>query len=328
MSSLERSVQGPATGRMSAWRAPGVDAPWYPIAAMRWAGLPVIVTVNDRRNPDGGVRPNSGGYEVLAVMRRHSRQKRWWWFQLGWLVAPERWHRHEGVALEMVGRDPPSRYSPSAWRPIDPAAWPHPLPAPLGPAFGSRLPRAAPVEPAEGVDPHLASDGWPYPDIALGEGVPASREECEARVLRAFRTSASRAGGGGVGHVRRGMCADIPKEIVLASVHLNEVWWSAHPDADGSIYEAVRSGWTPTERDKNDWLTALGWLSGLDRKSLRAVALRAADPPWSFTQIAERIGVRRNVTARGVYERAIDHAFWRARRMLAPLRGVSKINGG
>lgn len=312
---MRERIQGPRSGKMGAWHAAGADVAWYPIEAMRWPNVPVVVSL--------------GGAEVLAVVRMQARTKRWWWVQLGcWGDAEKRWLRHQEIPLEMVGRNPPTRKSPTAWRPADPAIWRHPLPEPLSwPAMGPNRAAEPPQEPLEPIDPHLSSDGWPHPGLRLGLGVPASREECEARVLRAFRTSASRAGGGSVGHRAREICADIPKEIVLASVRRNELWWSIHPDADGSVYQAVRSGWAPSKRDIADWVEALGWLNGFERRSMRVIALRAADPPWSFRQIAERIGVKRNVTAKAVYERAIDQAFEAALQTTTRPRAGSGVWG-
>lgn len=292
----------------AAW-APDTDALFYPIETMRWANLPVVVTLlgGDRPMPADETR---GGFEVLAIVRKHPRRKVWWWYQVGaWGGAGHGWMRSEQIALDMVGRTPPSPKSPTAWRPLDVAAWPHPLPAPLDPSFGPKRPPTATPEAAEALDPHIGDDGWPYPGLVLTLGTPASREECEARVLRAFRTSASAAGGGAIGHAARTMSADIPKEIILASIRLNEAWWSVHPDADGGVFEAVRSGWTPNKRDVGDWVTALGWLDYLEPRAVRVISLRAADPPFSFRQIAERIRVSHHVTAKRIYERAIDAAF-------------------
>lgn len=305
---------GPKSGRMAACRADGDDVAWYPMSAMRWARTPVIVALG-ARDGEGGVVRGRGGYEVLALIDRHeTRRGLWWWYQLGaWSDDDNRWLPQTRVPLEMVGRDPPTALSPAAWRPVDPDAWQHPLPAPLDPALGPNHPAPPRREAPEPIDPHLASDGWPFPGLPLGDGTPASRAECEARVLRAFRTSASRVGGG-VGHRRLDTCADIPREIIDASCRRNAAWWSVHADADGGAYEAVRSGWTPTRRDMADWDRVLSWLNGLASQKIRIVALRAADPPWSFRQIAEKLRMKSHNTVRRAYAEAIAWAYETARR--------------
>lgn len=292
------SISGPRAGNLTAWHAPeAADERWYPVTGCKLAaGVPVRVMLD---------KP---GFDVLAVIKKHPRRKVWWWFQLGvWSGDEARWLRSQEIALAPVGADPRWDTSPNSFRPVDEAAWPYALPAPLDPPLGPKRPPAALPAAPEPLDPHHGSDDWPYPGLALGRlTAPRSREECEARVLRAYRTSAAQPR---TGHGGSSLCADIPKEIVLASVRLNEAWWSVHPDADGGVFEAVRSGWTPTERDIADWWVALGWLNHVEPKARRAVALRAADPPWSFRQIAERLGVMSHNTARALYGRAIDHAF-------------------
>jgi hypothetical protein len=59
-----------------------------------------------------------------------------------------------------------------------------------------------------------------------------------------------------------------------------------------------------------DWDFALGWLSRVDARLIDVIELRAADPPFSFPQIAQRLrGLRSHVTARRLYDRAMDNAF-------------------
>ena len=319
-------ITGPQSGKIAGWIAPGADVDWYPIAAMRWAGLPVLVAI-------------PGGFEVVAEIRRHPRRRLPWWYQLGvWTGEAYGWARSEVIALDMVGRAEPSDYSPTAFRPLDLSAWRHPLPPPLDPVFGPKRPLAPSIEPADDdvtalgavgagqPKRHQGSDDWPHPGLKLGGkgSAPASIEECEARLLRAFRTSASRAGGGAVGHAVASTCADIPREMVLASCAANAAYWAVHPDADGSTFEAVRSGWTPSKRDASDWDTALGWLNGLNKRAVRVVALRAADPPWSFRQIAERFGMKNQNSARWLYAKAMQHAFCSALRMPTSIRASAQ----
>lgn len=290
------SITGPRSGKIAAWHAPREDEPWYPVAGAKLA-------------PGVAMFAATTSAVVLAVIRRHPERKTWWWYQLGvWGGAG--WLRQE-IPLEQCGCLTP--LAPYAFRPVDSARWPNPLPEALTPALGATRPPAHALEPADGVDPHHGSDDWPYPGLALGLGAPASREECEARLLRAVRTSNAQ---GRVGHNTRSTCADIPRETVLAALKFAEQERLAQERAEGVArdLEAVRSGWTPTKRDLADWLTALGWLECAAPRGVRALMLRAADPPWSFRQIAERLRVKSHNTARGLYAATIAEGFYAATR--------------
>lgn len=167
------------------------------------------------------------------------------------------------------------------------------------------------------IDPHLSSDGWPYPDIALGQQTaPTSIEECEARILRAYRTSDAQRR---VGHGPGSFCGDIPSDMVKIALMTAAREREREERREGRApdLEAVRSGWTPGERDKEDWTYALAWLNGVDRRALRILALRAADPPWSFRQIAERLRLGSHETVRARYLAALRWAF-----------EVAQTNGG
>lgn len=288
------------SGRISAWHAP--EEVWYPVAVDGRTQVPAHAPVL--------VSLDGGGTVVVAEIRRHPvRRAMWWWVQLGvWAGEGYGWARTEAVRLEKVWHEPVSRFSPTAFRPLDVAAWRHPLPAPLDPVFGANRPISPLSEPAESIDPHLASDGWPYPDIALGLGVPRSSEECEARVLRAFRTSHAQSR---VGHGSGSTCADIPREMVLVALKLAEQERLAQERERGIVQslEAVRSGWTPTKRDLADWWVALGWLEGLAPRKVRIVGLRAADPPWSYHQIKDHVRVACGKTAKAWYGQAMAWAF-------------------
>jgi hypothetical protein len=285
---------------------------WYPIEAMRWPNVPVVVSLvgGQGRLPPPGIKDDKqrGGFEILAEIRRRPGPARaYWWYQLGaWGGIAYGFVRTEVVELEMFGRTPPTKYSPNAWRPLDPRAWRHPLPEPLGSGFGPVLPVAPERPEEEPLDPHLSDDGWPYPGLKLRCGEPpASVKECEARILRAFRTSASRGGGISAGHTGGSLCSDIPGEMVKAALK----YAALEREADeGSDSDAVRSGWTPADRDLRDWDTALSWLDFADRKLVQVLSLRAADPPWAFWQIAKLQRVSRQIVHER-YARALAYAF-------------------
>lgn len=299
---MTETVSGPAKGKLQAWAAPGADDElWYPIAAMRWPHEPVFVSLA------------AGGFHGIAEIRKHPRRKIWWWYQVG-RVLDDGWTRVSEMPLEMYGREPETDWSPVAFRPLDLSAWRHPLPEPLTPALGPKRPPARTPEPPEGIDPHQGSDDWPYPGLRLGMcTAPSTREECEARILRAFRTSASRAGGR-VGLGPSGFCADIPSDFIRIALKNGEAERLREERRLGisQSAEALRSGWTPSKRDIDDWDYALGWLNSVDRASVDVVELRAADPPYSFRQIAGRLRVPRP-TIQNWYARAIDVAFASAR---------------
>lgn len=318
----ETIILGPLAGKMRAWVAPDVDTPWYPIAAMRWAGLPVVVMLE------------KGGVAVLAVARKQTRPKGVWWYQLGsWCKEEYRWLKHDEIRLAPYGQSPPAPNSPVAFRPVDPERWPHPLPAALDRAMGQNRPELEDRSAPEGVDPHQGSpdaclrqddpearlrqdDDWPHFGVRLTLGVPASLKECEARILRAFRTSNAQAR---VGHGAGSFCNDIPSDMVKIALMTaaREREMEERREGKAPALDAVRSGWTPSERDLEDWWFALDWLNGLDRRSLKIVQLRAADPPWSFRQIKEKVRMKCHKTVRVHYERAIAAAF-----------ATAQMNGG
>lgn len=307
----DRGVTGPRSGKLAAWWSPDAgDDVWYPLGpGVKLApGVPISVVLEGDRRPEA----DKGGYAVLAIIEKHPRRKTWWWFQIGaWGGEAYGWVRTVKTELDQVGRTPPSDRSPFAFRPADLARWPHPLPAPLDPAFGPKRPPARVAEAAEPLQD--GSDDWPYPGLALGLGVPASGEECEARILRAFRTSAS-AVGGHIGHGASGYCADIPREMVKTALKWAAQAREAEDRREGRApdLEAVRSGWTPTKRDVEDWTVALSWLDGVSQRAVLILSLRAADPPWSFRQIAERVRGTNRETVRTRYVSTMAHAYWQA----------------
>ncbi|MGE0022502.1 MAG: hypothetical protein AB7S70_02600 [Hyphomicrobium sp.] len=296
------SAQGPRKGKIrAAWQPGAADEVWYPVTCKLAAGVPVRVALEDP------------GYTVLALIKKHPARKTWWWYQVG-VWGDGGWMRRQEIALAPVGAEPPWDLSPRAFSPLNAEDWPYPLPAPLDPAFGRRAPRSEERAPDEGVDAAHGTDDWPHPGLLLTRGVPRSREECEARLLRAFRTSDAQHG---VGHGGSSTCADIPREMVLIALKYAAREREAEErrgkrDTDAT---AVRSGWTPTRRDLEDWVTALSWLNGVEGRAIDVVAMRAADPPWSFRQIAEKVRARCHKTARHLYERALDQAYTAALRM-------------
>lgn len=267
-------------------------APWYPIATMRRHRITV--------------RVQGAGYECLAIVRDHPTAKRPWW-----LVMAE---RATFAGRHLLPVEPLAPYgvaahvrAPMLWQPLAAGHWPEPLPAPVRDA--PRPPGQHPPPPdEEPEDPTQPGDGWPYPGLRLGQRVPPSSiEECEARLLRALRTSASRETGH-VGLDRRATCADIPAEMI--KIALKFAHWEAIMRGDVKPEtHAVRSGWTPLRRDIEDWTYALEWLRapGCGGTGQEVLIMRAADPPWSFRGAAERLSTRR----KRITGQAVHAAYWR-----------------
>lgn len=272
--------------------------PWYPIGAMRWARLPVEIA-----------RP---GYQHAAIVLADKGSGRMHWF----MVTPAG-KVGDRIARYAVAAD---RCAPTRWRPLAGHAWPHPLPEAIADIPRSREPgqHSAPSEP-EPDDATQAGDGWPYPWLRLGQRVPpVSIEECEARLLRALRTSASRETGS-VGLAHRSTCADIPSEYVKIALKYERALAINRGDYKPDMH-AVRSGWTPVRRDIEDWSYALGWLAVLAWDDLMrdVLEMRAADPPFSFRAIAELMPGRRRARASAQaihagYVQALTLVFERAR---------------
>ncbi len=277
--------------------------PYYPIEAMRWRHVTVEVTT-------------AGGAEVRArVERRADDRGHDWWFEL----------RGEAKVPLVRYRTSAGRWAPVLWRPIPGVLWPYELPAPAERTAVQGAALGAPVDgrgrrwerPAdEPLDPHRASDGWPYPGLVLGgRGVkPASAPEAEARLLRALRTSRMR----DVVKddiVRRTRSADIPAELARI--------WERHREYEALVEAlregrmptdaaAVRSAWTPTRRDLGEWWDVIQWLRPLSGMQRDMFDKRSQDPPPSWAEIGRAVGVERRRVAE-VYAEAVDALFHVAR---------------
>lgn len=275
---------------------------WYPAATMRWSALPVWAAGRH--------------YVVPAVVRRHEVRRLWWWFQVRAFDPVRGWVACE-VPLDVLGGV--GRMAPRAWAPLDAATFGHPLPEPLTDWVPPRSPgqvgMPVPADIAEDTIAPRHVEGWPFPGLALAERMPpATLAECEARLLRAYRTSAA-VRVAGSGHGRRTLAADIPAEMVKAALKAAEAERIRAGDVTGSDFEAVRSAWQPSRRDLGDWDTALGWLASAECKGRRAVEMRAADPQFSFRQIGEALGGVAPGSAHALYRRTIEAAFAAASRV-------------
>lgn len=118
---------------------------------------------------------------------------------------------------------------------------------------------------------------------------PASLEECEARILRAFATARADRVQGPAGYR-----SSIPAYV--------------HSDADRRAQAEIapKRGplrWAPTPRDVSDCATALGWLAGIDGTDRDVVEYRALlidrgrAPSWR--SIGRDLGISQPAAQRG-----------------------------
>jgi hypothetical protein len=71
----------------------------------------------------------------------------------------------------------------------------------------------------------------------------------------------------------------------------------------------VKVAFVPTRRDLTDWPYALDWLMALDPRAQQIVRMRAANPVFSWPQVAERVGLRTHSSAIAAYKRAVVEMF-------------------
>ena len=256
------------------------DPLWYHLVRMQ------------RRNQLVNVVTASGAHVQAMVARRPDDGNRDWWFEVrGEARIPMVRHGATG-----------GRFAPVMWRPRVGNIWRDPLGEPItfniprGPNFGvSRDGRGQPWrrDADDELDEHRASDGWPYPGLALGRvgEPPRNEQEAEARLLRALRTSRAR-------DVvkddiaRRTRSSDIPVELQKAAERFAHAELLAEALREGRVIDtaAVRSGWTPTRRDLGEWWLVLAWMQRLSPLQRKLFEMRSADPPHGPRAMARAVG--------------------------------------
>ena len=219
-------------------------------------------------------------------------------------------------------QDLPKHAKPDLWRPA--GKWPERLPPEAivtGPVdWKSPDPEKRRVEPSEPVV------GWPYPNVRLGRAgtLPQSVQECEARILRAIRTSRVQERESG----QRGGGSVWPKDLLIEAALVEKALRSSrtrklagfrpedyeHFFIDESELEARPAQWKPDPRDVSDyeWRNdgPLWWPPSWAMTFFR---YRAAMPIWTFGQIADK----EDMTERDVidlYVEACRVAFDRSQR--------------
>lgn len=257
--------------------------PWYHPEALTRADVLVEVRL-------------AGGAVVTAKVARHANG-RWVWLEA-------RTDAPGGFALLVPwwapGQRPErlSRRAPAAWRPQAGVLWPDALPERIaGPVY--RAPPPAEVAIPEGGEP---ADGWPHPGLRLGLKVPPdSLAECEARVLRGWRTMLA------PGVVATGVGGEVDSVVLIQRAALR---MDADPEAhvDRSHIPDVAIAWTPDRRDLGDWEYAMAWTRCLDDRRRRVVAMRAAAPVYSWRQIGERMRLTQ-ARVRQIYDASLIAMF-------------------
>lgn len=216
-----------------------------------------------------------------------------------------------------------------SWRPVSFETWPEPLPSPSLPM---KDPKRQPERPRAPVEPREKLLWWESPDLRLGSPgePPVCLRECEARILRAWRTSEFL---GSTDEDRKRLKAERvawPQDLRVASnvmeailkrdrrnARLREEDYSdfnLKVDKSDSRERPVR--WTPTRRDVGDIDPpgVLEWLRDLSYRDKGMLNLRTAQPPFSWEEISTvpmMDGRARQVLQRR-YKRIIEQAFKRA----------------
>lgn len=224
----------------------------------------------------------------------------WRAFEKRWAsLAP--WRSDEVIDVRRAGE-------PTAFRPLEGSVWAGDLPQPIV-GWSPRPMTTAATFAAHDADPIAQgmrdTDGWPFPGLRLGCRVPPETDkECEARVLRAYRHMASMPR---VGIQHRTIAADWPAEWYYIGDRINR----QEAAKDGHIGDE-RVAWVSTRRDATDWDYALDWIKSMRAGPRELIEKRAANPPWSFWQIADRDRTNPD-TVRKRYRAAIELAFELAR---------------
>lgn len=281
-----------ALARDEAWTAPPDGRPWYSTD-----------DIDPRIHAAMTLDLAWSGFQVIGRLAVDPRSGKLVWQE--WRAALGEWvmltpYRRAGPSNPPIGREP------LLWRPNAEYPVPDDALAGLAPANGLRRLEPPAPTPAADVEPARShGDDWPHPGLALGSGAraaPRTVDEAEARVLRALRLESVLQA---PGHRLRVLAADIPREKVQAFLKERDAGLrdSYLPPASGV--------WAPTPRDRDDYLTAVGWLvAHLSRHDHRLIRRRAANPPYTFRQVAEmdtRLANARH--ALEVYQRAFKHLF-------------------
>lgn len=205
---------------------------------------------------------------------------------------------------------------PSLWRPI--GDWPFELPEP---AVETREKPSESRQATRNIDDTEHGDGWPYPHVKLGAPgePPVSLEETEARLLRAIRTLDV------IMRRPRQSESTWPPSLIVRAKAVEKYIRSQgrapglrdddydYFHVDHSELNAYPEHFIPTHRDVSDVDKGVFKWAGSDRLFNLVLHMKAANPPFSLQQIAEREHLHIDKVAKA-YAQSLSHAFERARR--------------
>lgn len=204
---------------------------------------------------------------------------------------------------------------PSLWRPI--GEWPFELPEP---AVVTRDKPKEDRQATRNIDDTESGDGWPYPHIKLGAPgtPPVSMGETEARLLRAIRTLDVV-----MRRPRRSESTWPPALLVRAKAVEKYIRSQGRAPGlregdydyfhiDHSELNAYPEHFIPTHRDVSDVDQGVFRWAGSDRLFNLILHMKAANPPFSLQQIAEREHLSIDDVAKA-YAKGLNRAFEKAR---------------
>ena len=257
---------------------------YYPLAALGREKVLVWLRAYET-DVKGYVRVNKRGQRVIMIVSDDGRTME---------RAPD--HIQRDVSL---------------WRPVDPVAWPDPLPAPavlVAPSDAHAHPARFPPLPAPEQRPRgirNAPVGAPLlPDkIAYAPPGQITYEECESRLIRTLMTD------------RALPDTDRNKLKVRSN-------WPETGYGPGDYPPEIKTRWEPFKQDIADYLTAMGWFARLMGHERRLIRYRARG--WGFIRIGEECGGRNDEWARQQYVRAVVRARDIANGLVADNRPSTK----
>lgn len=263
----------------------------YRLADLDIEGHPVIYTMPSGQEVEGYLAITARGRRVYRVYTDSPRRK--------------------------ASQDLPSFSHPALWRPLFPARWPDALPEP---AIILEAPERK-IEASPQIERVDEPDGWPYPELVLTLGRPASKVEAEARILRGIRTSVvlerlDERPSGDVAWPPALLFKARRVAAALRSSRSGTLPWLTRDDyrdfhVDKSDLRALPSVWIPTRRDVGDVENGvLLWCNVMTEMQSRIVHMRAAMPQYSWRAIAEVIHYTGPWKVKAVYGKAMD-AIWR-----------------
>ena len=266
----------------------------YRLDDLHVEGVPVIWTLSAGTDVEGFLTVTARGRRIYRVYTDSPRRR--------------------------ASQDLPSFSEPSLWRPLYPAKWPDDLPPPavIQDSTGLNMP----TEPSPNSEPVGELDGWPYPELVLTIGKPGSKQEAEARVLRAIRTQRAldRLEDRPTGSTLWPPALMFKARMVAKTLRNSRTGRLGHLTSDDyddfhidrSELRALPDLWIPTRRDIGDIeYGVLNWMTVLSKHQTHVVHLRAANPVYSWRAMSSYFGDS-EVSIKRVYAESIKLLWKRA----------------